>query len=374
MQARAAVESKFDFETVAAGYLEIFKELVSRRWARWEPWLQRAGVFALIVAGIFLGIRLAAYDWTAQFVVSYLSPDGVLTAMGRERLASLLMGSALFATLVAFLLLSLSRERSRRALCAAVEWDALHERGLRVPNPCAILASSTGLALLIIALWTLRSRLGEPVLFLFAKEGLLEQATFVLAFAGAMLCAGAAIRWSPRSSLIIRCLYALCAFGLFIVAMEEINWGQTFLGFQTPASWAAINYQQETSLHNLMNRDELNWMSQLVATTFGITVVAMVLWTARAPRSIIVAIAPHASLVPLALLVVYAGARLHQEILELLLSLFFVFYSWRIYVAARGSAHSQPWTLVSQQADVPLANDKMAMTAPKRRDTSRTSC
>jgi hypothetical protein len=300
-------------------------------------------MFALLLACVFTGARMFAFEWTAQALASYLSPDGVITAIGRSRIDSLLTGSAWSAGAAGLLLLGLSRQRFRRRLGAALEWDTFAQRGLRVPNPYRVLMTSTSLALLVIGLWTLRARLGEPVLYLFAKEGPLEQATFVFELAGAIMCAAAAIRWNPHTaphSVVIRSLYGLCAFGLFLVAMEEINWGQTFFGFHTPASWAAINYQQETSLHNLIDRDELNRVSQLLATAFGIGVASMMLWTARAPRSVLATISPHASLAPLALVVVYAGARLHQEILELLMALFFVFYSWRIYVAARSSVRA----------------------------------
>lgn len=362
-QARAAVASKFDFAAVAARYIELFKQLVrdsggAGQWARWEPWLRRCGMFALALAAAFVLVRVAAFDWALQAVTAHLSPDGVITASGRIRFASLLTGSALSATVVGVLLLAVSRHDWRTALAAAFERDALAQRGLRVPNPYAVLLGSTGIALLVIALRTFRARLGEPVLFLFVKEGPFEQATFVLEFAAAVLCAGAAIRWrsntSPQS-LVIRGLYALCGFGLFVVAMEEINWGQTFFGFQTPESWAAINYQQETSLHNLIDRDALNWVSGIVAAAFGIGAMAMILWTRRTPRPVIAAIAPHTSLAPLVLVVVYAGARLHQEILELLLAWFFVFYSWRIYVAARSSADHR-WQIVPPKSDVPLAH------------------
>lgn len=41
------------------------------------------------------------------------------------------------------------------------------------------------------------------------------------------------------------------AFGCFFIMGEEISWGQRIFGWDTPQSWAAINYQQETTLHNL---------------------------------------------------------------------------------------------------------------------------
>ncbi len=37
----------------------------------------------------------------------------------------------------------------------------------------------------------------------------------------------------------------------FLVAGEEISWGQRLFGLQTPAALAAINVQEETTLHNI---------------------------------------------------------------------------------------------------------------------------
>jgi PAS domain S-box-containing protein len=163
----------------------------------------------------------------------------------------------------------------------------------------------------------------------------------------------AAIRWKVPdgvSSRIVRILFAVCAFGLFFVAMEEINWGQTLLGFPTPPSWAAINYQHETSVHNLLTRDTLTETTRLIAFAFGIVVLGMIAWSMRAPQSIVGAVAPPVSLAPLAMIITAGGLWLHPEVLELLLSLFFAFYSYRILIAAGRRAEAQAGT-----ADVPLA-------------------
>ncbi|MEO6468245.1 MAG: hypothetical protein ABIP21_04030 [Acidimicrobiia bacterium] len=45
--------------------------------------------------------------------------------------------------------------------------------------------------------------------------------------------------------------FAVFGLGLFVVAMEEISWGQWLFFFETPGSWKAINRQGETNLHNL---------------------------------------------------------------------------------------------------------------------------
>jgi PAS domain S-box-containing protein len=49
-------------------------------------------------------------------------------------------------------------------------------------------------------------------------------------------------------------------------------------------------------------------------------------------------IAPHPALVPLALCVTFAGLRQHPEMVELLLSVFFAFYTYRIWLIARHAA------------------------------------
>ncbi len=365
-RARAIVESGFDFATVAKRYAELFEQLPAgsdvaeaRRWRPWEPWLRRAGVLALMSSAALVWLTLAGFDWALQAAGSLLSPDGTITDAGQRRLASWLSGGALFAAIAGSLSLALSRHGWRTVLAASFTRDPLAQRGLQVPNPYNVLLASSALALLVMGLWTLRAHLGAPVLFLFTKEGPLEHVTFLLELSAAILCVTAAIRWNPKAapnSKLIRGLYAVCGLGLFVVGMEEINWGQTLLGFETPESWAAINYQRETSLHNLIDRDELNLVSKIVSTTFGVGALTLMLWARRSSLPLIGAIAPPTSLAVLALAVVYAGNRLHPEIVELLLALFFAFYSWRIYVAARSSAG--PWQLVQASSDVPRMDTK----------------
>lgn len=45
-------------------------------------------------------------------------------------------------------------------------------------------------------------------------------------------------------------LFAVIAIGNFVVAGEEISWGQRLLGLETPESWAQVNTQGEITLHN----------------------------------------------------------------------------------------------------------------------------
>jgi PAS domain S-box-containing protein len=312
-----------------------------------------AGKGVILFGAALLLVRFAAFDTLVRLVADLVSPDGVVTATGRGQLSRLMLGMSGLVLLTGAFLLVLSNARWRGAVDSVMRWDALRQRGLQVPDPYWALAGSAGCGALIVALWFWQGHLGAVVEEAFDKEGFFEDVTFVLELAAAALCATAAIRWKVRDGMalrIARILYALCALGLFFVGMEEINWGQTLLGFDTPASWAAINYQHQTSVHNLLDRGALNEATELLAVAFGFAVLGMISWSVRAPRSFIAAIAPSASLVPLAMIISAGGVRLHPEVLELLLSVFFAFYSYRILVAVGRTA-----AIRAGASDVPLA-------------------
>jgi PAS domain S-box-containing protein len=316
----------------------------------WALSLRIAGCLGLLIALSLLWARFAASGWALDLAARLWSPDGIVTAAGRRSLEKILLGGAIGAATLGTFFLALANRRWRGVLEAAIRWDPLRERGLATPNAYCMLAISSSLGLLLVAFWTLHGRLGAPVAFLLAKEGPFETATFVFEFVAALLCATAA--WRLRQSAVLPraapVLFGLCALGLLVIGMEEINWGQTLLGFSTPASWSAINYQNETSVHNLLDRDTLTVASKGFAIIFAAAALLLISWSVAAPRSLMGVIAPHASLAPLALMVGYGGVYLHAEAVELLLAVFFVCYSSRIYVAAARAAVAAPRTLAAQ--------------------------
>ena len=46
-------------------------------------------------------------------------------------------------------------------------------------------------------------------------------------------------------------IYGVIAFGMLFVGLEEIAWGQVLFGWKTPENIAAVNAQNQTTLHNL---------------------------------------------------------------------------------------------------------------------------
>lgn len=301
--------------------------------------LRRAAEILLFCAFLIVLLRLAAFD-VAVWLADALSAGGSISVEGRRKLSVLLIGGAVVLGVIGAFLATLCNARWRNFVDAVFRSDALRVRGLSTPSAYRLLTWSASLGLLVIALWILRGRLGAVVQSLFNKEGFFETVTFVLELAAAALCAMAARHWRHRDERFGRAvpvLYAACAAALFVVGMEEINWGQTLFGFETPSSWAQINHQSETSIHNLVDREGLTRTAKAAAVLFGIAAAALSVCGALAPRSIIGAVAPPASLAPLAIIIGVGGVYLHPEIIELLLALYVTFYSYRIYIAARSS-------------------------------------
>ena len=61
--------------------------------------------------------------------------------------------------------------------------------------------------------------------------------------------------------------YIFFSITLLFIAMEEIAWGQWFIGFETPEIWKSINMQEETTLHNIVGLQGHGEIFQLI---FGI--------------------------------------------------------------------------------------------------------
>lgn len=306
-------------------------------------WFLIAGGLWLALALALLAAHLLAFELILALLAAALSTDGVVEATNRRIFSATLIGGVCTATLAALASFALAMRNVRQRVAAAVAWDPLRRHGLDVPNPFLVLVCSSMLGALFVTLWPLGRRLGGFPALLYQNEGPLELLTVVLELAAVVLCIVAARRWKEREPRQWRAVPALCvtlAVTLFFVAMEELNWGQTLLGFETPPAWAAINHQQQTSLHNLLDAQAVSSASRALALMFGAGLVALIALAIANPASVFSAIAPPASLAGLAAFVVY-GSRLHAEVLEILLAIFFTFYSYRIYLAARSSARQQ---------------------------------
>lgn len=208
------------------------------------------------------------------------------------------------------------------------------------PNALAVLTGASLIGVALLALYRFQHEAGPRFVALFAKEGPLEHLTFMLALLGAALCAGALWRHSRRGPIgapprLVRWAFAALGLVLFAFGMEEINWSQTLFGFATPEGWRDVNLQQETSLHNVLDRDELEYGVRILGLLLTAAVVALTVARLRMPRSMLGQIAPHPALVPLAFCISYASIRQHSEVVELMIAIFFAFYTYRLWSLAR---------------------------------------
>jgi hypothetical protein len=83
------------------------------------------------------------------------------------------------------------------------------------------------------------------------EDRLVEWLQFGLLLVASLLFAMVSVRLIRDGRTGRGVLYLLLAFGVFFVAGEEISWGQRILGLDTPENLAALNSQQEISVHNI---------------------------------------------------------------------------------------------------------------------------
>jgi hypothetical protein len=230
--------------------------------------------------------------------------------------------------------------RSARISAAWCRARGEFQEGPGEPNGIGVLFAASLAGLTVLGLWRLQHRLGSSYVALFAKEGPFEDVTCILALLGAVLCASAVWHLSRKGSRAApprtaRWMFGALALGLFAMGMEEINWGQTLLGFNTPEAWKAVNYQKETSIHNLLDRNALEGSARTIGVLLTLAVITLVAIRVRSPKSLLGQIAPHPALVPLSLCVGFAGLMQHSEVVELLITIFFAFYTYRLWTLAR---------------------------------------
>ena len=335
--------------------------------------MRAASGIAFVCALALLAARFAGYETVLQLVAASLSADGVVTAAGRLQLARLLVSAALLAALLGVLLL-VSRQSTvaSNVGCGGAGRDPLRAYGLATPNAYLVLACSAGLGALLVTIWELpsppRQHGGLPP----CQGGTLRECDV-----RARTCSRLAVRCgrfafqtarTAQCRAPSRCYMPYARWLCSLSRWRKSTGGRHCLPFETPSSWAAINFQQEDSVHNLLDRETLRWLPNPRRSVRCCRACHGGLERAR-PGSTIAAIAPQASLTPLALMTVYSGVYLHPEATELLLAVFVLFYSVRIHVAARSAAQSS----MAAEADVPLTGVATPSSWNAELSTSRTT-
>jgi hypothetical protein len=141
------------------------------------------------------------------------------------------------------------------------------------------------LALPLLAVVALVLAVPHPWLyhFLIDEDHVIEWSQFAAILAASVAFALAA-RWTlkaGRRSLAV--LFLFVAVGAFVVAGEEISWGQRILGFLTPDALRDINHQGEANIHNISSLQRVFNLGELLVGLYGFGV--PLLWANRTVRT-----------------------------------------------------------------------------------------
>ncbi len=177
--------------------------------------------------------------------------------------------------------------------------------------------------------WLLKATAPELFYQLVQEDGAIEWATFwafLLAAAMGML---GGVRQRRCNQTLPWCFLGLALF-CFVVAMEEISWGQRLLGYRPHSYFLEHNFQQEFNLHNVTSTKLRMLAVKVVIGGYGVALPLLLLVPALGRLAGRIRLfGPPTALVPafaatLLLYVVYPF-KFAGEIVELMLGLSFLF-------------------------------------------------
>jgi len=140
---------------------------------------------------------------------------------------------------------------------------------LRLPEwGAALLANLLIVLVLIVAAWV---KAGNSELYyrMVQEDGALEWMTFWSFFLAAGVFAWAALRRHRAEAGFPWFFLGVSAF-CFIVAMEEISWGQRLLGYRPPVYFLRENFQQELNVHNVFSTSLRKLSLKVVILGYGV--------------------------------------------------------------------------------------------------------
>jgi hypothetical protein len=120
--------------------------------------------------------------------------------------------------------------------------------------------------------------------WLLAEDHPVEWLQFALVVAGSLLAAMTALRLHREGDRLGSTLFVVFALGMFVIAGEEISWGQRVFAFGTPTDLASVNNEHEFNVHNITKGMPLQSAFKLVELLLGLVGTVVPLYLARARR------------------------------------------------------------------------------------------
>jgi len=120
--------------------------------------------------------------------------------------------------------------------------------------------------------------------WLLAEDHPVEWLQFALVLGGSLLAAATAWRLCRDHDVLGALLFTLFAVGLFVIAGEEISWGQRVFAFGTPSDLASVNNEREFNIHDITKDVPLQSLFKLVELLLGFLGFVVPLYLARTRR------------------------------------------------------------------------------------------
>ena len=141
------------------------------------------------------------------------------------------------------------------------------------PRALRVITYTPALVLGASAAFVLSPATRDAALWALAEDRPVEALTFIALLGASVLAVRLA--WRHKGGYPwVSVAYVLFAAASFLIAMEEVSWGQRWLGVETPESFRGINRQGELTLHNIgALQGSSEWM-RLLAGLAGLFAVA----------------------------------------------------------------------------------------------------
>ena len=141
------------------------------------------------------------------------------------------------------------------------------------PRALRVITYTPALLLGASAAFVLIPATRDAALWVLAEDRPVEALTFIALLGASVLAVRLA--WRHKGGYPwVSVAYVLFGAASFLIAVEEVSWGQRWLGFETPESFRGINRQGELTLHNVgALQGSSEWM-RLLAGLAGLFAVA----------------------------------------------------------------------------------------------------